>query len=83
MFSITNASHHRLEIVWISSKYYIRNTIKGSRSTAMCRPVCLAMNGLRYMESPTEYVHELCHYAKVNLSSTYCQESPYSINLER
>lgn len=52
-------------------------------STGMCRPVCLAMNGLRYMESPTEYVHELCHYAKVNLSSTYCQESPYSINLER
>lgn len=83
MFLITNASHHRHEIVWISSKYYIRNTIKGSRSPAMCRPVCLAMNGLRYMESPTEYVHELCHYAKVNLSSTYCQECPYSINLER
>lgn len=56
---------------------------KRFKITGICRPVCLAMNGLRYMESPTEYVHELCHYAKVNLSSTYCQESPYSINLER
>lgn len=46
MFSITNASHHRHEIVWISSKYYIRNTIKEAVQGPL---LCVVLYVLQWM----------------------------------
>lgn len=46
MFSITNASHHRHEIVWISSKYYIRITIKEAVQGPL---VCVVLYVLQWM----------------------------------